>query len=288
MIEHDYGEDRAIIYFNGDGPVALEDMTESFAALARIYKRNFESSAGETNPKLYVSRLKTGSIEAEIVPMLLLMGAAVPYMDGAIIIRDFTRWVGMHVKAFAGIDPPDSPVGSLTVSHEDAADLKAFLRPISGKYGAQLGVSHARLATKTGDREMIAEYHFDEGAINRASVNIDKHIVVAEEVPELSCVAPEQQKTRNEVLMVWHQTNKEPGKEKGRSGDKAVIASVIDKPLTVYFPKQTNDLKRRMTQDEPFPFSKGYIVDVNIDFVEGEPKLYHILDMHSTIDLEDD
>lgn len=283
MVEHTIGDDRAIIYFNGDGPVALEDMTESFAALARIYQRNFEPAAGEATPKLYVSRLNTGSIEAEIVPLLMLLGASVPYMDGAIIVRDFTKWVGMHVRAFAGAGSPEATVDVPRVSKQDAQDLHAFLKPITGKYGAQLGVTHARYASKDGDRELIAEFRFNEGEINRASINSEKH---AESFSDE--VATPTQSTRSEVLMVWHQTNIEPGKDRGRTGDKAIISAISEKPKTVYFPKQTNDLKRRMTQDEAHPFSKGYIVDVQVDFVAGEPKLYHVLSLHDVIDLDDE
>lgn len=88
--------------------------------------------------------------------------------------------------------------------------------------------------------------------------------------------------------MVWHQTSREPGKEKGRTGDRAVIEAVTDKPLKVYFPKQSNDLKRRMTRDEAYPFARGYIVDVYVDYVDDEPTLYRVLDLHEVIELDDE
>jgi hypothetical protein len=287
MIDHEIGDDRAIIYLNGDGPIALEDLTDSFSALSRIYKRHFEQSQGEANPKLFVSRLKTGSIEAEIVPLLMLVGSAVPYMDGAIIVRDFTKWVGGHVKTFAGIgtDSKQQDTKLLTgpISQEDAKDLREFLKPISGKKGAELGVKHAKFSKKDGEREMVAEYDFEESAINRASINLEKHILDSEEAEK----AEDAQRLRPEVLMVWHQASREDGREKGRTGDKAFIESVCDRPLPVYFPKQNNDLKKKMAQDEPHPFSKAYIVDVNVDYVNGEPKLYRVINLHDTIDIDE-
>lgn len=156
--DFEMGEDRAVIFFDGHGPVALEDMTDAFAALARIYARHFEPSRDETNPKLYVSRLSSGSIEAEIVPLLMVVGGVIPYMDGAIIVRDFTRWVGTHIRHFAGMGTePATPI-----SREDASDLREFIKPIAGKRGAQLGLKHARYSEKTADREVIAEFDFEE------------------------------------------------------------------------------------------------------------------------------
>lgn len=276
MADLTFGEDRAVIFFDGDGPVPLEDMTSSFAALARIYSHHFD--AGGASPKLYVSKLKSGSIEAEIVPLLMVLGAAVPYMDGAIVVRDFTKWIGIHVKSLAQMGESAPPPA---LQKADASDLKEFLKPISGRRGAQLGVTHARFSEKTGDREVVAEYAFEEAAINRAAVNLERHREAIEDKR-----AEDPPRLHEEFLMVWHQASREPGKEAGRTGDRAIIEAISDKPLTVYFPKQTNDLKRRMTQDEPYPSRKGYIVDVFVDYVKGAPKLYRVTELHDVIDLE--
>jgi hypothetical protein len=285
MVDYEIGDDRAVIYLNGDGPIALEDMTDSFAALARIYGRHFEKSSGEKSPKLYISRLQSGSIEAEIVPLLMIVGATVPYMDGAIVVRDFTRWVATHVRVFAGWGTDESATAASppTLSRDDAHDLREFIKPICGKKAAELGVKHARFRKTDGEREIIAEYDFEEGAINRAHVNLGKFIEAeADKEKEGSS-----QRRYAEVLMRWHQASAEAGKEKGRTGDRALIDAITEKPLPVYFPSQSQDLIRRMAQDEPHIFKKGYIVDVMVDLVEGEPKLYRIMTLHGVVDLDD-
>lgn len=286
MVEFEVGADRAIIYLNGDGPIALEDLTDSFAALARIYDRHFERSSGEKNPKLYISRLQSGSIEAEIVPLLMVVGSVVPYMEGALVVRDFTKWIGTRIRGFAGIGTvsgaPDA--SGYDLSREDAHDLREFIKPICGKKAAELGIRHAKFHRKNGEREIVAEYDFEENALNRAHVNLGRFI----EVSDAETDTTPNQKRYVEVLMRWHQASVEAGKERGRTGDKAVIEAVTEKPLPVYFPIQTQDLKRRMAQDEPHIFRKGYIVDVMVDMIDSEPKLYRVVQLHSVVDLGDE
>lgn len=277
----EFGEDRAVIILDHEGPFPLEDLSAAFAALARIYHRNLEAGHGDrsVHPKLYVSRLRSGSIEAEIVPLLMIMAGVVPYMDSALIIRDFTKWVGLRIGIMSGQDKAST---TSSLSREDAEDLKEFIRPLSGQRGASLKIKHAKLLKRDGEREFIAEYDFNENEINRATVNLDKQIELISEEVEIK----PNQKFYPEVLMIWHQASREPGRQKGRTGDRAIIAEISDKPIQVYFPKQTNDLKRRMAQEEPHPFSKGYIVDVYADIIDDRPRLYRVVALHEVVDLE--
>jgi len=247
MDDVEFGEDRAVIILDHDGPFPLEDLSHSFAALARIYHRNLEPGHGDRSvqPKLYVSRLRTGSIEAEIVPLLAIIAGVIPYMDAVLIVRDFTRWIGAGIGVMAGKSDASSKI-----SREDAEDLKEFLRPLSGESGAALRIGHAKLHKTNGEREFLAEYKFNETEINRATINLDKLILASRDED----INKPNQKLFTAVLMIWQQASREPGREKGRTGDRAVIAEISDKPLQVYFPKQNNDLKRRMAQDEPHPF----------------------------------
>jgi hypothetical protein len=74
------------------------------------------------------------------------------------------------------------------------------------------------------------------------------------------------------------------GKSSGRTGDKAIISAVSDKPLPVYFLKDA-DLKEQMVQGHPNPLkATTFIVDADVQLVDGEPKGYRISHVHKIID----
>jgi hypothetical protein len=155
----------------------LNGDSESFAALARMYGRHYRTyGEAEPAPRLYVTRLESGSIIAEIAPYAVIMGALIASMGGANTIGDFARRLSSGIKAFS--DPSalarESPVPEPLPSKADAADIRAFLRPLTGKTGAALNIKHARLETRHGDRHTLVEYSFDENELNRAAVNIDQ------------------------------------------------------------------------------------------------------------------
>lgn len=274
-------DDRLVLRLEPNGPIELEELTGSFAALARIYERHHRSddhTAKGPAPKLYVSRLETGSIIAEVVPLITILGQPIPYMDSFLIVKEFTRWVGGSLKSFAGQGdgPPPQKI-------EDVKDLEAFVRPLTRRRGAGLNIKHARFRKKDGDKEILAEYDFDESSLNRAALNMSHTI------QDFSGTSPQEERKPGlfrEVLMYFHQANREAGKEKGRTGDRGIIEEISVKPLMVYFPKQANDIKRRILEGSDNIFSKGYIVDVHVSYVNGEPKLYHVLDLHGVVDLD--
>ena len=103
--------DRLVVTLDPGGPIEITGLSASLAALARIYDRHHRQDLGDVAPKLYIARLRTGSIIAEIVPLLFLIGQVVPYAEGAMVIADFTRRVGMGLRAFARRQspPPTSP-----------------------------------------------------------------------------------------------------------------------------------------------------------------------------------
>ncbi len=283
---HKMSEDRAIIYFNCDELIDLDSFISALNSISAVYKRHSGNDPlrGEpAEPRLFISKISSGSIEAEIVPMIVLVGSVIPYIDAALVVKEFTGWVGGHLMKFAGLSFSDEDLAPAEVVRDDLEDLKQVLKPVAGKRGALLGVRHVRYEKSDGDRKVIAEYNFSEPEINKASVNIENQI--ENNVLLLDSKEDKQQKLWNEVLLVWHQASREEGKEKGRTGDKAIIEEITEKPLPVYFPQQVNDLKRIMTQDEPYIFSKGYIVDVQVDYSSGEPKIFRVLNLHDVVEI---
>ncbi|WP_192243823.1 hypothetical protein [Mesorhizobium silamurunense] len=128
----------------------------------------------------------------------------------------------------------------------------------------------------------MVEYDFDENELNRAAINIDAALNAEPPLLEVADALPDNQIMR-EVMLFMDQTNRSPGKEKGRTGDKGVIPSISDKPLPVWFRRSSvTDLKGQITKDAN-PMTSTFVVDVQVQSVAGEPKGYIVIAVHDAI-----
>jgi hypothetical protein len=283
----DEAPDRIVLRLDAGGPIEVGDLTGSFAALARLYERHYRPN-GEPAPKLYITKLETGSIIAEIAPLILLLGTAVMAMDHTIIVTDFTRRLAKGIKAFSNPSEAEEVPGP-EPSKEDAAEIREFVRPLAGKRGASLGIRHARYIKEEGQTRTVAEYTFDEAEINRATINID--YLISEPDMLIGAAPPqgvETGDTVHEVALVFEQASRSPGKERGRTADRGIISEVSSKPLPVYFRKSIQSLKEQMVKSDLDPLTNtAFIIDAHILRVDGEPKGYVVTALHDTMPLDE-
>lgn len=283
------GSDRVIIRLDPGRPIDLDELTSSFAALASLYARHHRPEGlNAPAPRLYVERLESGSIIAEIVPYVVILGALVPFMDSAIIVSDFTMRLKACLKAFSDPYTTNQELADYRPTEEDAEDIKAFVRPLTGKAGAKLGIAHARLTKMDGKRETVVEYNFDEREINRAVINIDEALNSYDIDLKAELPPPEPDSSiLREVMLFFEQASRKPGKEKGRTGDKGVVPDVTDKSLSVYFRKSVRDLKDKMIKGDVNPLTdSAFVVDVHVQRIDGEPKAYIVTDVHEVVPLD--
>lgn len=268
--------DRVVITLDPGQPVELVDLSGSFAALARIYERHYRT-AGDAAPKLYVTRLETGSVILEVAPLAMSMGA-LAVMDGGIVVADFANRLWRGIKAFSG-RADDVPRLELP-SPEDAADLKAFTAPLLGKAGASLGIKHARFEKKDGNKHIVVEYNLDEAELNRAAINIDKQLQLP--APADDPTSPKAGRFYAEVMLFLEQANRGPGKEQGRTGDRGKIPDVSPKVVPVYFKAGIQGIKERMLRGQDNPFSTVFVVTVHATEMDGAIVAYTVTDIHDS------
>src|SRR5258706_14528554 len=207
-------QDRLVLRLEAGGPVELTGLTDSFAALARYYERHFGGGPEADLPRLFITRISTGSIIAEIAPFALLLGQTYPYIEAAVVVSDFASRLIKGLRAFAGL----GPIEGAPPSESDAHDLREFVKPLTGNSGASLGIKHARFVRRDADSETVAEYVFVEAELNRAAANIDNLFG-----PETLLAHPSKvSKPVKEVMLFFHSASRAPGKEQGRATDRAV------------------------------------------------------------------
>jgi hypothetical protein len=275
--------DRLIVELDPNEPVGLAELGQSFQALSNIYTRSFGE---ETGAKLYITRIESGSVVAELAPYATILGAIVATMDSSMIIADFSRRVGQGIQAFAGVETGAKHTAIATASAEaDAEDLKAFTSPLLGKQGAKLGIKRARYTSRTGAREVTAEYEFQEPQLNRAALNIDRFLELS---PEATLPAKPSYEQFHRKLLVVSQASRLPGKISGRTGDRGEVPDMLPATeLPLHFAKSINDIKDKMVRSsavnplhEHAFIVSGYLVS------EGpKPKSYLVTEVHDVVDL---
>jgi len=255
-----------------------------------MYGRHYRTESDlEPAPRLYVTRLESGSIVAEIAPYAMIAGALVTTMGGANTIGEFVRRLSAGIGAFS--DPSKMGAASaekLLPSKDDAADIRAFVQPLTGKAGASLKIKHARLEKRSGDQRTVVEYSFDENELNRATINIDKALSSGDDVGELAEPpdAPSESILK-EAMLFFEQASRKPGKERGRTADRGIVPDISLKPLPVYFRKSIQSLKDQMIRGQVNPLTNNaFIVDVYVHRDDAEkPRAYIVTDLHRIVPL---
>lgn len=273
--------DRMIIRLDPGGPIDLEGLGASFAALARFYARHHgQTHEADTTPRLFISKLENGSVIAEIVPYVVMLGQAVPFMQQAVVIANFTDRVAKVIRAFSGVE---IPAKAELPSKDDARDIKEFIKPLVGRRGSDLKITHARFERRDGEKSTIIEYRFDETELNRATLTIDAELANPA-LPPSHLEEASSTKTIQEAMLFFQQASRSAGKSAGRTGDRAIVPSVSEKPLPVYFLKDAG-LKEQMVQGQTNPLTDTtYIIDAEVQLVDGEPKGYVVTHVHRVIE----
>lgn len=272
--------DTVIIKFDVEDPIGLDELIAGFSAISSQYRKTLDDHGhrGEkSNARLYVSRISDGCIEVEVAVYALVFKEVVQAMDYSLIMTDFTVRVGRLVDYFSG-----KGRGADRPSKSDTKDAKNFLDAVANRNSPHINIKKAKYVKVDGEykQEIEIEWDIDSDKIHAASAAAERELL--EQGQDTS------DDTKKNVLFVWHQANRDPGKSQGRTGDKAIVPTVSQRPLPVFFPAGTDAVKRAMTHTEENPlFRRGYMVDVNVQYLDGKPRVYTVLEMHTPVDLDD-
>lgn len=280
-------ESVVIVKLDPVGPIELTSLTESFGGLARFYGRHYRRESVQA-PKLFVTRLESGSVIVEMTPYAVMFGGILLTMEKANTVAEFAERLYGAIRAFADIPSPsvqEVPATAVLAepSNDDAADIRAFVRPLVGKAGASLGIKYARYEKRDGEKHVLAEYILDEAALNRAAINIDNALNSNAKLDAPPSVAELPQPTAfREVMLFFDQASQRPGKQKGRTADKGTIPDIWPDPLPIHFLSSLG-LKERMVKGDVNPFTSAFVVDVVVLRTKGLPRAYTVTQVHEII-----
>lgn len=276
---------RMRLHFNVHDPVELVEMTLAFQGLGfdyhRFLKARFADSEARANlgeVKLYITRIESNCILAELAPALPLLGALVPAMADINVVYDFVKHVGdtirwlQAVSGAGSVASEDVPYSKRRLSH-----MRDVVRLVARGKDANLGLAAIRYEETSGDDKALLELTFT-----------DAQCRAAEHGATLALAALEcrEKADHEKVLMYFFQTNTDDPKAGGRTGDKALIDSISPDPLSVYIIPETDQQKVRYVLDdkEHNPLRTGFVVDVNVEKDRsGRPRVYRVVKLHEII-----
>jgi hypothetical protein len=190
-----------------DQPAQLDDFVSAFTALSSQYQKFIRDKNPDVSEQaqVYVSEVKKGSIEAELIPWAVATAnVALNYMDRVLIVDEFIRYYGGRLSAYFRKGGRDDNANN--------SDLKDFMGEVSSIAKDPNGSGTISSATfEDGKKNFRASITFNSDQAKNAVREIDNHKKELEDRGEADF---------RRVVMVFHQSNvkdSSPGKRTGES-----------------------------------------------------------------------
>lgn len=249
---------RLTIKIDNQNPLELNQLTISLNALACQYdsflRKSKEFDYHKSQRKLYISKLENGSLYAELLPVVMPL------------LNDFNSIIafGYYLKAWYNyfLGKGDKPKEKLTKT--DCTELSKIVAQTANDSGSNLDINIK------GNNNVVNVINIGSIPANAIQNGINKYI---EETPE----SP---KNYNKELMYWANANFIKTQQ---VNDKVIIEKIDKKPKKVIF-EDENDKYYCTTHNTKFKDKNwqdlAYIVDVEVSYIQGEPKEYKITKLY--------
>lgn len=262
---------RIVIEIHNSQPIDLLDFTGSLTALAREHeaalKRERPGLAAEES-RLLVVDIRRGSIVLELV------AALAPFVSQAELINtsvDFVRNIG---DALSLLRQPGGRLPDATTQR--LKNLNDTVRAIANDSSGKMDI-YARHQ----DGDVLQEF-----AVQRSeAVTIQQNIAAQRKEIEHQSNEP-----LRPVLMRLHQSSIEDLKVGKRTAEKGVVERIDLAPRTLIYVSDLagQTIKSAILAHEGNPFQKAFVVDVDVEYVNGRARAYRVLNVYDVIDLEDE
>lgn len=257
-------------------PIEVGDFVGVFTALASQYDKYVKQARPDLAPDatIYVKQVKSGSIEADLLPWAIAsLPVAIAVMDQIQIVETFVRTYGSRLGAYFSEDGR-----APSASRSDLRDFMDQVGAIARDPNASSRIE--AVAFENGKEEIKAAINFNTKQARVARDEIEKHKIELErgEAAEFE-----------RVLMVFSQSNiktTEPGR---RTGERVIISDISDRELPLIYASAIAEgrIKHEIREENDNVFKKGFVVDVNVQMRNEKPVAYRVSNVHQIIDLPD-
>lgn len=254
-------------------PVEVGDFVAAFTSIAGQYEDFIRQSHPELRSEsaMFVREVRAGSIEADLIPMLVTAAStAIVMMDQALILENFLKLYADKIQAYL----QGGRVEAATKS--ELKDFMGGVIAIANDPNASASLDIAYF--EDGKKKIKAGLRFKTPEARVAARAIEDH---RREIDEESSA------DHRRVLMAFSQSNTKNVDLNKRSGDRVVIEDIgpSDKPLIYASELAEQRIKHEIREADDNVFKKGFIVDVNVQTLGGKAVGYRVTHVHQVIDL---
>lgn len=256
-------------------PMEIGAFVGTFTSLASEFDRYVRERHPDlkADTQVFVKEVRSGSIEADMFPSLMALGAIVGAFDHVLIVEDFVRRWGKRITALARGKQEDQPK-----TKAELRDFSDAVQAIATDPDASSTLSAA--VFEDGERKVKAAFQFHTPEARAARDRIEEY---KQELDATTRVDHER------VLMVFTRSDVDPAQTGKRSGEKVRVESISDKSLALIYASSMAEerIKYEIRQHDSIYF-KGFVVDLNVEMRSGKPVAYSVTHVHDVIDLPDE
>lgn len=276
---------RILFHLNVHEPIELVQMTLAFQGLGYEYQSHVrEQSLALGNKsctndvKLYITKIESNCILAELAPALPMLGAIMPIVSDVKTLVDFIENTKTIINWLISIARKNDVIPEdVTYTKKKISNMRDVIKLVAQSKGADLRLKALKFEEKSGSDLAVLEVLFTEDDCREAEKGASRALLALEK---------KEQADKEKVLMYFYQTNTDDPKSNGKTGDKALIQSVTTEPLSVYVLSEIDQHRIRNVLDDKShnPLLTGFVVDVNIEKDrKGRPKIYRVLRVHEVV-----
>lgn len=285
-----FGVARLEINFDVDQPVELVQLTLALQALARDYRRYANEAVrgsslkvSDDDIKLYVTKVETGSIIAELGSAIQVLGTFLPLVAADSLFTNYVQFFGQTVSYLSSlVDRRNLKPSDISVTKSAAQAVADIMAVPASMPGAKLKLS-AKVRAVDADGSEIA---MQVSLTSEEAAQAQRGALIAQKVLDYRGDAE-----HLNVLLYLQQTSTDKAKSDGRTADKAIVNSISSKPLPVHFASALDLARVNDMKSDPFqnPFKAAFRVDLNVETDRNmAPKFYRVIHIHEVIPDDDD
>lgn len=260
-----------VVTIENEDPVDLMDFTASLNGLAREHEARIRAERPGVDvdeTRLLIVEVRKGSIVLEMLPALAPIVTTLEFTNTAVSFVN-------HIGTILGkLSIPGGRVEDATTNQ-----LKNMTDAVQSVVRDSNGSLKVEAKYQNGDvlQEFIVTR--DEAvAIERNSIEQRRELEQTKDVSYPS------------VLLRLHQSSVEDLKIGKKTSEKGIVEAIDLRPRSLIY---ASDLAGQRIKDEILkpdgnPYSKVFVVDLNVETVGGRPRAYRIMNVVDVLDTDDD
>jgi hypothetical protein len=243
--------------YNVKTPISVYDYSQALFALNNQFNREFKKHPllDPRHLDLQIDRLETGSIKLQILPVIV---GTLFFLDGLnIIVQSMENFE--KIKSYLLRETIKKP---FDFNKQDMEDVKNLVKPVVKEPGSSLSM----IGKSNNSIKVQVNISWEQANIMKTQAQ--------EEIKNLNL--PDHS-AHTQVLLYLHEAVNKIDKED--VGDKGIIEDISPDPVRLYFPDP--EIKHIILEN---PFQKIFEVSVEIQTIQGLPKVYKIMKLHDVFD----